>query len=143
MFNKDILKIDPKIETDRITSFIKEEVYSHFKNRGAVVGLSGGIDSAVVSSLCVEILGKDRVLGLILPEKESNPISKQYALNHAQSLDITCEEIDITDQLSVLGIYEERDRIIKTLFPTSMTPLPSTSLYLRIYWRKIELAIMY
>ena len=89
MFSKDIFKLDCQKEAERIQHFIKDQVFSHFKNRGAVVGLSGGIDSAVVSSLCVNALGKDKVLGLILPERESNPISSQYAKNHARLLDIT------------------------------------------------------
>ena len=78
MFSKDILKIDCQKEAERIQHFIKEQIFKHFKHKGAVVGLSGGIDSAVICSLCVNALGKERVLGLILPEKESNPISKNY-----------------------------------------------------------------
>ena len=93
MFNKDILTINCEKEAERIQHFIKEHVFTSFKNRGAVVGLSGGIDSAVVSTLCVNALGKGRVLGLILPEKDSNPISKSYAYNHVEKLGIEVEEV--------------------------------------------------
>ncbi len=117
MFSKDIFKIDCQKEAARIQDFIKEQVFSHFKHRGAVVGLSGGIDSAVVSSLCVNALGKEKVLGLILPERESNPISSQYAKNHARLLDIQAIEIDITRHLEVLSVYADRNSIIKRLFP--------------------------
>lgn len=99
-----------------IQHFIKEQVFSHFKHRGAVVGLSGGIDSAVVCSLCVNALGKERVLGLILPEKESNPISKTYAQKHARELGIQIEDVDITNQLEVLGTYRDRNAAIKNIF---------------------------
>ena len=117
MFNKDIFKLNCPKEAEKIQGFIKEQVFSRFKHRGAVVGLSGGIDSAVLSSLCVNALGKTRVLGLILPERESNPISSLYAKNHARQLDIETKEIDITPQLEVLGVYRDRRDIIKKLFP--------------------------
>ena len=117
MFNKDILTIDCQKESERTQHFIKEQVFTHFKHKGAVVGLSGGIDSAVVSSLCVSALGKERVLGLILPEKESNSISKTYAYNHAKMLGIQTEEINITNQLEIVGTYRERNKVINKIFP--------------------------
>jgi len=117
MFNKDILTINCEKESERIQHFIREQAFTHFKHRGAVVGLSGGIDSALVSTLCVNALGKERVLGLILPEKESNPISRTYAFNHAQKLEIHTVEIDITSQLEVIGTYRERKKVINKIFP--------------------------
>ena len=117
MFNKNILEINCQKEAERIQLFIKKQVFTCFKNRGTVVGLSGGIDSALVSTLCVNALGKEKVLGLILPEKESSPISKTYAHNHAKRLGIQVEEVDITQHLEALGIYNERNSVIKKLFP--------------------------
>jgi len=117
MFNKNILTIECKKEAERILHFIREQVFTHFKNKGAVVGLSGGIDSALVSTFCVNALGKEKVLGLILPEKESNPISRTYAHNHAKKIGIHVEEVDITNQLEVLHTYKERNSVIKKLFP--------------------------
>ena len=117
MFNKNILTIDCVKEAERIQQFIKKQVFTYFKNRGAVVGLSGGVDSALVSTLCVNALGKEKVLGLILPEKESNPISKTYAHNHAIKLGIQVEEVDITQHLEVLGTYNDRNNVIKKIFP--------------------------
>jgi NAD+ synthase len=116
MFNKDILNINCEKESERIQHFIREQALTHFKNRGAVVGLSGGIDSAVVSTLCVNALGKERVLGLILPEKDSNPISKSYAYNHVEKLGIEVEEVDITNQLESLGTYKAYNKVIKNIF---------------------------
>ena len=114
---KNLLNIDCLKESERIQQFIKEQIYTHFKSRGAVVGLSGGIDSALISTLCVRALGREKVLGLILPEKESNPISKTYAQKHAEALGIKAEAVDITAQLEVLGTYAERDAVIKSIFP--------------------------
>ena len=69
-FSKDILNVDAQKECERICEFIEDQVFSQFKKEGAVVGISGGIDSALTASLCVEALGKEKVLGVMLPERE-------------------------------------------------------------------------
>ena len=58
IFSKDILNISPSSEISRISAFIREMTSKNFKRKGAVIGLSGGIDSAVVGELCVRALGK-------------------------------------------------------------------------------------
>ncbi len=115
-FRKDILKLDCKSETERICSFIKQQIIE-MKREGVVIGLSGGIDSALSAELCVKALGKECVLGLILPEKDSNPVSSRYAKKQAKKLDIETEEIDITSVLESFGTYKKRDSIIKNIFP--------------------------
>jgi NAD+ synthase len=87
------------------------------RREGIVIGLSGGIDSALSAELCVKALGKECVLGLILPEKDSNPVSSRYAKKQAKKLDIETEEIDITSVLESFGTYKKRDSIIKNIFP--------------------------
>lgn len=87
------------------------------RREGAVIGLSGGVDSALSAALCVRVLGKDKVLGLILPEKDSNPVSAQYAQKQAEKLDIKTEVIDITPMLESFGAYQKRDAIVKKIFP--------------------------
>ena len=82
-FGTDILRIDPAAQTVRLVEFLQEQVNSVYRRSGIVVGLSGGIDSAVMSELAVRAVGKGAVKGLILPEKESNPISSSYAKAHA------------------------------------------------------------
>lgn len=115
-FHKDILRIDGEAEADRISAFIRQQVSAQ-KRKGAVVGISGGIDSALAAALCVKALGKDKVLGLVLPEKESNPVSAEYALRHASRLGIDTISIDITPVLESLGTYQKRDEVIKQIFP--------------------------
>jgi len=89
----------------------------NFKRKGVVIGLSGGIDSALISELCVKALGKEKVVGLLLPEKESNPVSLQYGLKQAEKMGIQTINEDITDHLISLKVYERRDNVIKQLFP--------------------------
>jgi len=115
-YNKNILELDSAREIERISAFIYNVVRSQKKD-GVVVGLSGGIDSAVVASLCVNALGKDKVFGLILPEKESNPKSRIYAKDHAVKLGIDHEIVDITPILEAFGTYGKRDSIISRLYP--------------------------
>jgi NAD+ synthase len=82
-----------------------------------VVGFSGGVDSALAVTLCARALGKDRVLVLILPEKESNPVSAEYASRYAAQLGIDAVTIDITSALDILGAYRKRDEVIRGIFP--------------------------
>ena len=61
----------PAKEVDRIASAVRDQVLTQFKRKGAVVGVSGGVDSSVVAAICVRALGKDRVVALFMPESES------------------------------------------------------------------------
>jgi len=116
-FIKSILDISPSPEISRISDFIREMILKKFKRKGAVIGLSGGIDSAVVAELCVRALGKKKVLGLLLPEKESNPISLEYGKKQADKMDIEAITVDITGYLESLEVYEKRNAVIKGIFP--------------------------
>ena len=115
-FHKDVLKIDCHHESERICSFIKQQLRAK-KRKGVVIGLSGGIDSAVMCALAVRAIGLDKVVGLVLPEKESNPVSRQYAVSHAKTLGIEFREIDITPTVESVVSYDWRDEYIRKLVP--------------------------
>ncbi len=87
-----------------MTAFIRRAV-EDFRREGVVVGLSGGIDSLVVAVLAARALGVERVLGLILPERDSVPESKRLALQLVRSLGIRCQTVCLTLPLAVLGVY--------------------------------------
>lgn len=116
VFNKDILQLDCAAEADRLCDFIRKQA-AEMKRDGAVIGTSGGIDSALSAALCVRALGKDKVLALILPEKDSNPVSAKYASMHAKKLGVDTITIDITPTLEGFGTYQKRDNVIKKIFP--------------------------
>ncbi len=116
-FNKNIMNIDPPKVCEEICEFIRKVVLDEFKRKGVVVGLSGGIDSTLVGTLSVKALGKKNVLGVILPEKESNPISQAYANRLAKKLEIQTETINITPTLESLKVYEKRNLVVKKVFP--------------------------
>ncbi|HCP32119.1 TPA: NAD(+) synthetase [Candidatus Acetothermia bacterium] len=98
------LTIEPEAESERIVTFISHTV-KELGKKGAVLGLSGGLDSAVVAHLCVRALTPSRVHGLILPERDSAPQSLEDARRVAKELGIKSEEIELTPALSALGAY--------------------------------------
>jgi NAD+ synthase len=114
-FSKQSLSIDAEYEIERLSKAIRETLSRQLKRRGAVVGLSGGIDSSVVAALCVRALGKDRVLGLHMHERESSDETRRLSKLIADSLGIdTCDE-DITPLLESAGCYRRRDEAIRTV----------------------------
>jgi NAD+ synthase len=99
------LRIDPAQVAGRIEEFIRSAV-SDYRRDGVLLGLSGGIDSAVVAGLAARALGADRVAVLILPERDSSPSSKADALVEIARLGIKVREVSLTPMLSALGIYD-------------------------------------
>ena len=100
-----------------ITDFIKNEVFEKFQKSGAVLGLSGGIDSAVTCGLCVKSLNPEKILGLIMPERESDPQSQETAENVGKEFNIETKVVDITNILESFGVYEKKENIVKEKFP--------------------------
>jgi NAD+ synthase len=78
-----------------ITRFIRETVVKNGFER-AVIGVSGGIDSAVVLALTVDALGSDHVHGVMLPYRTSSPSSLGDARTLCQNLAVSWTEIDIS-----------------------------------------------
>jgi len=117
LFNLDILNIVPEKEITSISTFLRNELLKHYRRSGVIVGLSGGVDSSVMASLAVAALGKEKVFGLILPEKESNPVSAQYAAIHAEKLGIAFFTKDISSIVEAVGGYGLRDKYLQSLVP--------------------------
>ena len=116
-FSLDVLSIDPKQELEKLSKFIIQQVRAVFRRKGIVVGLSGGIDSACMAAVAVHTVGKERVVGLVMPEKESNPVRSEYAVKHARALGIEFREIDITPTVESVAGYSRRDEFIRKLIP--------------------------
>src|SRR5918996_2649068 len=116
-FSAAVLKIDAAQTAERIEHAIRDIVVGQLRRRGAVLGLSGGIDSSVTAALCVRALGRDRVIGLFMPEADSSPDSLELGRLLADSLGIRTFLEDITPILEGAGCYRRRDEAIRAVMP--------------------------
>ena len=117
MFSPDVLRIEPASAAEEIERAIKLQVLGTLRRRGAVVGLSGGVDSSVVAALCVRALGAARVFGLLMPERDSSTDSLPLGRLVAEHLGIDCLVEDITAVLEATGCYERQREAIRMVFP--------------------------
>jgi NAD+ synthase len=85
--------------------------------RGAVVAVSGGVDSGVVAGICVRALGPEHVLCLRLPERDIGGSASDLGLQLAEALGARTVEEPITAALEGLGCYRRRDDAIRRVFP--------------------------
>lgn len=111
------LRFDPAGILDRIVSGFREAVRNSLSRKGAVVAVSGGIDSSVCAALAVAAFGSERVFGLILPEKDSSPDSRRSGELLCRHLEVPFAVKDITATLDAIGCYEASLHAIRKLFP--------------------------
>lgn len=92
------LDLNLKEVHSELVEFLRES----FKKAGfskAILGLSGGIDSALVAYLLRDALGKENVLAIMMPYKSSNPDSLNHAKLVVEDLGINSKTIEITDMI--------------------------------------------
>jgi NAD+ synthase len=116
-FSAATLELDAAAEVDRIAASMREHILKMLRRQGAVVGLSGGIDSSVTAALAVCALGKGKVLGVFMPERDSDGDSLRLGRLLAGKLGIASVVEDIAPMLSGGACYERRDAFIRTLVP--------------------------
>lgn len=110
------LSIDPEKTAAAIEQAIRRQV-SGVRRRGVVVGLSGGIDSSVVTCLCTRALGADRVQVLLMPERDSSSESLTLGRMLTASLGTATIVEDIAPTLEAAGCYARQREAIRMVFP--------------------------
>jgi NAD+ synthase len=116
VFSADVLKINGPQTASAIEQAIREQV-SSFRRRGAIVALSGGIDSSVVTALCARALGPNRVQVLLLPERDSSSDSARLARLLTAQLGTPTLLEDIAPMLAAAGCYDRQVEAIRMVFP--------------------------
>jgi NAD+ synthase len=116
-FHKNVLEIDAEAEANRLADWLRQAVRGQLRRRGCVVGISGGVDSAVVLGLCARAFGPGQVLALMLPDRDSSPESERLARLLAARFGVEPLLEDVTKALDGFGCYGRRDEAIRRLFP--------------------------
>ena len=112
-----VLAIDVDAEIDRISDALREMLRSPLRRRGLVLGISGGVDSAVCAALAVRAVGPGKVFGLLMPETDSSSLSTARGRLVAEQLGIEFRKEEISAILEAIGCYRWRDAAIQRVFP--------------------------
>jgi NAD+ synthase len=116
-FSRKCLCIDAAAESERIVAEMRRIVRGSMRRSGGVVGISGGVDSAVVLALSIRAFGPERIAAIIMPEQDSEPISEQLARELARDFGVVPLREDMTAVLESFGCYRRRDEAIRRVFP--------------------------
>ncbi len=115
--SRDALTIDLEREVNRICESLRSIVFDNLRRRGMVVAISGGIDSATCAHLAARALGKDRVFGILMPERDSSKDTLELSRSVAESAGIEYQLEIITPLLDAAKCYERQDEAIRSAVP--------------------------
>jgi NAD+ synthase len=115
--DRSVLNIDAPVVAAQIEERLRAIMYETLRRKGAVVGISGGIDSAVVTFLCARAFGPARVLGLLMPERQSSPDTALLSRMVAEAAGVPAQLEDITPLLDATGCYRRQEEAIKLAVP--------------------------
>lgn len=114
MFND----FDPASEVENLVAWLRDACIVKLKREGGVIGVSGGVDSATVLYLAVRALGAEKVVAVVMPDKDSSPQSAELANEMATKLGVTVVHVDITPALNAFNCYYYRDNAVRQAIPS-------------------------
>jgi NAD+ synthase len=116
-FHKNVLDLDCAKECAKIEQAIRDLVGRELHRRGVVVGVSGGVDSAVCVTLATRALGPERVFGILMPGKNTTPANTELGKKICEGLGIKFAMQPIYPAIEALGGYKRRDDAIRKMYP--------------------------
>ena len=114
---RDSLVLDAERAVDEIVTSLRESVHGRLRRRGAVLGLSGGIDSSVCVALCARAFGPEKVLGVLMPEADSASDTLELSGIVADHFEVDRVLEDISGILEAAGCYSRRDEAFRSAVP--------------------------
>jgi NAD+ synthase len=117
-FSKDMILLnDVEAAVNEIIEKLQLDVLHIIKRLGAVIGTSGGIDSSVCLALSAKAFGPEKVLAIMMPEKDSSRESEDLAKDLTGRFGVRTIKEDITPALTGFHCYERRDEAVSRVFP--------------------------
>jgi NAD+ synthase len=113
----DVLNIDPEQVVDVITERLRMVVRQSLSRQGAVIGVSGGIDSSVTAALCARAFGSGRTLAVLMPEADSDDDTLALSRLVTEAFEIEAVVEDITPILQATRCYDRRDEAVRAVVP--------------------------
>ncbi len=117
VFSRDAMALDYNAAAAHIEKTLRAVLTERLHRRGLVLGVSGGIDSSVCAVLAARAVGPQRVVALLMPERESSPSSLANGKAACDTAGIKYEIHDLTPTLEALGCYRKRDEAIRRAAP--------------------------
>ena len=101
---KELFKIDASAYVERLCQFIRTKLIE-FHREGILIPFSGGLDSSTVLLLCIRAVGTEKVIAVLMPEKQGNPEAMRYSRLVTEKFKVRTITRDISSVLSKLGTY--------------------------------------
>jgi NAD+ synthase len=117
MLDRSVLSIDAEATCEAICTHLRETVLGTLHRKGVVLGVSGGVDSAVCAALAARALGPERVLALFMPERDSSDAALRLGRLVADTFRIPAIVEALGPALEAIGCYARQVEAIRAVFP--------------------------